>query len=217
VLNYDCLGSIALNYFKCHVHTSSTKYSYWVKELLTYLLHIINHLTICGLPKCTSNIATQLPHDLFGIKVFSLKNVYLQCIGEQLQHALNDTGRIRKIYNGLLQFILATFGGAEEIPCIKYHHCVRSPITKILFLLKKEAGVHLKSTMDNFIFNTSPIENVWMTKAQNLHGLYHTTSLKLLQKLLLHNIMELGQITLPNGLNIMSPNDFKNIILTLPN
>ena len=31
------------------------------------------HKTICGLPKCTSNITTQLPHDLFAIEVFSLK------------------------------------------------------------------------------------------------------------------------------------------------
>jgi hypothetical protein len=30
------------------------------------------HKTICGLPRCTSNIATQLPHDLFGIEAFSL-------------------------------------------------------------------------------------------------------------------------------------------------
>ena len=63
---------------------------------------IVLHKTICGLPKCTSNIATQLPHDLFGIEVFSLKNAYLRCIGEQLQHALNDTCRLGKIYNGLL-------------------------------------------------------------------------------------------------------------------
>ena len=57
--------------------------------------------TQCGLPKCTSNIATQLPHDLFRIEVFSLKNAYLQCIREQLQHALNDTCRVGKFYNGL--------------------------------------------------------------------------------------------------------------------
>jgi hypothetical protein len=142
------------------------------------------HKTICGLPKCTSNIATQ--------------------------HALNDTGRLGKIYNKLLQFTLATFGGAEEISRIKYHHCVRSPITRTLFLLKKEAGVHLKSTMDNFILNTSLLENVWMKETRNMHGLNHRTLLKLLQKLLLHNIIELGQITLPNGLTMMSPNDFKN-------
>ena len=60
------------------------------------------HKKICEVPKCTSNIDTQFLHDLFGIEVFSLKNAYLRCIGEQLQHALNDTCRIGKIYNGLL-------------------------------------------------------------------------------------------------------------------
>ena len=43
---------------------------------------------ICGLPKCTPNIVTQLPHDMFGIEAFSLKNAYLRCIGEQLRNAL---------------------------------------------------------------------------------------------------------------------------------
>ena len=28
---------------------------------------------ICGLPKCTANVITQLPHDLFGLEAFSLK------------------------------------------------------------------------------------------------------------------------------------------------
>ena len=64
--------------------------------------------------------------------------------------------------------------------------------------------------MDNFISNTSALENVWMTEAQNMHGLNHTTSLKLLQKLPLHNITELRQIALPNDLDMMSPNDLKN-------
>ena len=58
--------------------------------------------TICGIPKCTYNIATQLPHNLFGIEAFSLQNAYLRCIGEQLQNALNDKGRLGKIYVGLL-------------------------------------------------------------------------------------------------------------------
>ena len=168
------------------------------------------HKTICGIPKCTSNIATQLPHNLFGIEAFSLKNAYLRCIGEQLQHALNDTGRLGAIYNGLLQFILAKFGGSEGIPRIKYHQCVRSPITRTLFLLKQEAGVHLKSTMEKNLISTSPLENAWMKEAQNIHNLNPKTSLKLLQKLLLHNILKLEQITLPNGLHLMSPSDFKN-------
>ena len=123
------------------------------------------HKTICGLPKSTSNIATQLPHDLFGIEAFSLQNAYLRCIGEQLQNALNDKGRLGKIYYGLIQFILAKFGGSKEITRIKYHHCVRSPITRTLFLLKHEAGVHLKSTIDSFLSNPSPLETAWLKEA----------------------------------------------------
>ena len=40
------------------------------------------HKTICGIHKCTSNIATQFPHNLFSIEAFSLQNAYLRCIGE---------------------------------------------------------------------------------------------------------------------------------------
>ena len=116
------------------------------------------HKTICGIPKCTSNIAIQLPHNLFGIEAFSLQNVYLRCIGEQLQNALNDEGRIRKNYDDLLQFILAKYGGSQDITRIKYHHCVRSSITRTLFLIKHIAGVHLKSTITNFLLNPSPLE-----------------------------------------------------------
>ena len=104
------------------------------------------HKTIYGLPKCTANIITQLPHDLFGLGAFSLQNAYLRCIGEQLQNALNDKGRLGRIYFGLVQHILAKFGGSEELPRITTHHCVRSPITRTLYLLKHHAGVHLKST-----------------------------------------------------------------------
>ena len=48
--------------------------------------------TICGLPKCTANVITQLSHKLFGLEAFSLKNAYLRCIVEQLRNALNDQG-----------------------------------------------------------------------------------------------------------------------------
>ena len=74
---------------------------------------------ICGLPKCTPNIVVQLPHDMFGIEAFSLKNAYLRCTGEQLQNALNDKGRLGIIYRGLTHFILAKHGGAKNIPRIK--------------------------------------------------------------------------------------------------
>ena len=135
------------------------------------------HKTICGLPKSTINIATQLPHDLFGIEAFSLKNAYLRCIGEQLQNALNDKGRLGKIYHGLIQFVLAKFGGSKELTRIKYYHYVRSPLTRTLFLLKHEAGIHLKSTLGNFLLNSSPLETAWFNEAQNLQGLNPNTSL----------------------------------------
>ena len=167
------------------------------------------HKTICGIPKCTSNIATQLPHNLFGIEAFSLQNAYIRCIGEQLQNALNDKGRIGKIYAGLLQFILAKYGGSKDITRIKYHHCVRPSITRTLFLLKHKAGVHLKSTINNFLLNPSPLETTWMHEAQMLPGLNPDISLKLLHKLLVHNIITLDQITLPNGTTLMNPDEFK--------
>ena len=165
--------------------------------------------TICGIPKCTSNIATQLPHNLFGIEAFSLQNAYLRCIGEQLQNAHNDKGRFGKIYTGLLQFILAKYGGSKEITRIKYHHCVRSPIIRTLFLLKHKAGVHLKSTINNFLIDPSPLENAWMQEAQLLHGLNPSISIKLLHKLLIHNITTLAQLTMPNDTTLMNADDFK--------
>ena len=167
------------------------------------------HKTICGIPKCTSNIITQLPHNLFGIEAFSLQNAYLRCIGEQLQNALNDKGRLGHIYAGLLQFILAKYGGSQDIARIKYHHCVRSPITRTLFLLKHKAGVHLKSTINTFLLTPSPLETAWMQESQVLPTVNPATSLKLLHKLLLHNISTLSQITMPNGITLMNPEEFK--------
>ena len=106
--------------------------------------------TICRLPKSTANIITQLPHELFGLEAFSLKNAYLRCIGEQLRNALNDKGRLGIIYKGLIQHILVKAGGAEDIPRIKCQDCITSPTTRTLFLLKKSADIHLKSTEENF-------------------------------------------------------------------
>ena len=88
---------------------------------------------IRGLSKCISNIVIQLPHNIFGIEAFSLKNAYLGCIGEQLYNALNDKGRLGIIYRGLTYFILAKYGGIENIPRIKHQDYIRSPTTKTLF------------------------------------------------------------------------------------
>ena len=84
-------------------------------------------MKICGLPNCTPNVVTQLPHDMFGIEAFSLKNAYLRCIGEQLRNALNDTNKLGIIYRGLVHFILANKGGSQNIPKITQQDCIRSP------------------------------------------------------------------------------------------
>ena len=93
---------------------------------------------ICGLLKCTANVITQLPHDLFGLEAFSLQNAYLRCISEQLRNALNDKGRLGVIYKRLVQHILSKHGGAQDIPRIKSQGCIRSPTTRTLFLMKTE-------------------------------------------------------------------------------
>ena len=79
----------------------------------------------------------------------------------------------------------------------------------MLFLLKHEVGVHLKSTIDSFLLNPSPLETAWLYEAENLQGLNPNTSFKLLQKFLLHNIIKLEQIIMPNGTSLMNQDDFK--------
>ena len=61
-----------------------------IRKLGKYIIAIPKR--ICGLPKCTPNIVTQLPHDMFGIQACSLHNAYLRCIGQQLRNVLNDKG-----------------------------------------------------------------------------------------------------------------------------
>lgn len=137
---------------------------------------------------------------------FFFKNTYLRCIGEQLRNALNDPGRLGKIYQGLIQYILAKYGGAEQIPRIKYHDCVHSPTTRTLFLFKKAGRIHLKSTNQNLQLYITELESEWMTQASTiLPHLNSKTSFKLLHKLLLHNISNIKHITLPNDTQLMSP------------
>jgi hypothetical protein len=82
------------------------------------------HKSICGLPRSTSNIITQLPQNMFGLEAFSLRNAYLRCIGENLRNALNDIGRLGIIYQGLTNYIFAKNGRAQNIPRITKQACV---------------------------------------------------------------------------------------------
>ena len=165
---------------------------------------------ICGFSKYTPNMVTQLPHDMFGIDAFSLKNAYLRCIGEQLQNALNDKGRLGIIYKGLTHFISAKHGGAENIPRIKHQDCIRSPTTRTLFLIKKTSETHLCSNIDNFPLKATPLEQIWcQLSITQLPQINPIQILKFLHKLLLQNIYEIKHIILPNGINLMSQEDFK--------
>jgi predicted double-glycine peptidase len=68
----------------------------------------------------------QLPHTMFGLEAFLLRNAYLRCIGEQLWDALNNTGRLGTIYEGLTNYIFAKNNGAQIIPRITKQACVQS-------------------------------------------------------------------------------------------
>jgi hypothetical protein len=113
---------------------------------------------ICGLPLCTPNITTQLPHDLFGVEAFSIKNAYFTCINKLLRNTLNDIGRLRKIYIGLTNYILTKHGGALSLTCIKHTDCIRSPSTRTIFLFKEKAHVHIKSMLLIFHYIPHPLK-----------------------------------------------------------
>ena len=166
---------------------------------------------ICGLSKCTPNIVIQLPHDIFCIKAFSLKNAYLKCIGEQLRKALNDKGRLGIIYRGSTHFILVKYGGAKNIPRIKHQDYIRSSTTGTLFLIKKAEGPHLCSKIDDFPLKATPLKQMWCQLLEiQFPQINSTQTFKFFHKLLFQNIYEIKYITLPNGTNLMSQEDFKN-------
>lgn len=64
-----------------------------------------------------------------------MENAYIKCIGKQLIITLNDKGTLGRVYKGLIQYILARYGGAQNLTHISHHDCTRSPITIILLLL----------------------------------------------------------------------------------
>jgi hypothetical protein len=109
----------------------------------------------------------QLPHNMFGLEAFSLRNVYLRCIGEQLRDALNDTGYLGTIYQGLTNYIFAKNGGAQNIPRITKQACVRSPISCTLYLLKHVAGTHIRNHHDNFLLSPTNLETNWLAQARS--------------------------------------------------
>jgi hypothetical protein len=118
-------------------------------------------------------------------------------------------GRLGKIYNELKKHILAKHGGLQNLPRISKHDCIRSPITRTLYILQTTSGAHLRSTLEKLPLLPTPLETQWMRQAQNIPTLTPTTSLKYLHKLILHHITELKHITHPNGTQVMTNDEFK--------
>jgi hypothetical protein len=167
------------------------------------------HKSIYGLPKSGPNVMTQLLHSMFGLEAFSLRNAYLRCRGEQLLDALNNTGRLDIIYQGLTNYIFAKNGGAQNIPRITKQACVRSPISRTLYLSKHVAGTHIRKHQDNFLLSPTPLETEWLTQAHAHLNLNINLCHHFLRKLLHSYITNLSQITLPNGTHLMTSQDFQ--------
>jgi hypothetical protein len=51
-------------------------------------------------------------------------------------------------------------GGAAEVSRITKQACVRSPITRTLYLLKHVVGTHIRNTLDNFPLHPTQLEMV---------------------------------------------------------
>jgi hypothetical protein len=95
---------------------------------------------------------------MFGLDAFSLQNSYLRCIRKQLRNALNDTGQLGMICQGLTNYIFAKNRGAQNISRITNLACVRSPITRTLYLLKHVAGTHICSNQIEFPLSPTKLE-----------------------------------------------------------
>ena len=119
-----------------------------------------------------------------------------------------------KIYNGLTNYIPAKHGGSLNLPRIIQYDCIRSLITRTLYLLKTTSGALLKNTLEKFLLLPTPLETQWMQQTQNISTLIPTTSLKYLHKLILYNIAELKHITHSNGTHLMTNDEFKTYYVT---
>jgi hypothetical protein len=164
---------------------------------------------ICGLPKSTPNITTQLPHDQFGLNAHSLRTKYLTCIGKQLRNALNDPGRLGIIYIGLTNHILAKYGGSQHLPLLNKEACLHSPTARTLYLLKHNGLAHIQTDEIAFPHSDTPLATIWIQKTINHPNITAILNRKYLQQLLLFNITTLEQITLPNRTTIMNEKEFQ--------
>ena len=101
------------------------------------------------------------------------------------------------------------------MPRIKHHNCIRSSITKTLYLIKKASGAHFCSTIENFPLEATSLEKTWQSILTDLNPqINHIQSHKFIYKLLIHNIYNIKHLTLANGTNLMFHEDFKHYYTT---
>ena len=111
--------------------------------------------------------------------------------------------------------ILAKYGRTKDIHRIKYQDCTRLPITRTLFLMKKEWGAHLKSIETDFQLHETELETKLKFQATTIiPQLNNELFLKLLYKLLTQTIHKIKHISLPNGTHLMSHTDFQTYYKT---
>jgi hypothetical protein len=162
----------------------------WLPQILTQLNDTTTTQCVC--PKC-----------------LLLRSAYLECIGEQLRDALNDMGRLGIIYQGLSNYIFAKNGRTQNIPRITNLACIRSPITRTLYLLKHVAGTHLRSNQIKFPLSSTKLETDWITQAQLQPAININLCHHFFNKLILHHITSLAQLTLPNGTQLMTNAEYQ--------
>jgi hypothetical protein len=105
---------------------------------------------------------------------------------------------------------MAKYEGSHHLPRITPGQCLRSPITCTIYLLKKQADIHIESFNPNLPINPTSLEITWITQARDHPDITIHSIHKFLQKLLQYQITSLAQITLPDGLHLMSPIDFQS-------
>lgn len=80
---------------------------------------------------------TQLLHDKFKIEAFTLKNAYLICINKQHINAQEKYMQMGQNLEQPITIHIAQHKGSHNMAYITQYNCIRSPITRTLFLLKE--------------------------------------------------------------------------------
>ena len=137
--------------------------------------------------------------------LYSQDSTYLKCIGEQFRDALNDQGHMGTIYKGLTKIWMAKYGGSTTFIKITTVACLHSPTTRTIILLI-ENDVQINSNVHTIC---TEIKQQWKNIKHKLRIQQQASTQKLLFKLYTFNIYTFNDITMPNGITLMNPKDFK--------